>query len=145
MDIRNLQQNDLENLIPLYKEFWDEDSDLLKMKETYKQIVKDPNHIILTAVEKGILIGTISGIVCRSLYGDCSPFLVIEDFIITEKYRGKGIGKKLLSAIEEAGKVKGCNQAILVTETNRKDAQRFYESCGFPAGKNVGYKKSLID
>lgn len=51
--------------------------------------------------------------------------------IVTEKFRGKGIGSKLLGAIEEAARTQ--EYTCLVVETLRKlpRAQHFYESHGF--------------
>lgn len=143
MEIRELKKDDLNELAMLYKDFWNEESDILKMRDTYKEIDGDKNHIILNAIDNNRVIGTISGIICKSLYGDNRPFMVIEDFIVDENKRGNGIGKKLLSAMEEEGRNRGCCQVILVTDTDRKDSQKFYKSCGYPEGKNVGYKKVL--
>jgi len=36
-----------------------------------------------------------------------------------------------------------CNQIILVTETNRIDACRFYESVGYKPEIHKGFKKKL--
>ena len=79
----------------------------------------------------------------EELYGDCKPFLVIENMIIDSKYRKKGIGKMLIEQIEKQAKTKGCSQIILVTEVNRYDACGFYESIGFHPTANKGYKKKL--
>jgi len=143
MKIRKLQYNDLNDLGKLYKGFWNEDSDLLKMQETYKKIDQNPNFIVFNALINNRIIGTISGTICFSLYGNCEPFLVIEDFIVDQNERRNGIGKELLKIIEDEARLKGCNQVILVTDTNRKDSQAFYESQGYPKNKNVGYKKKL--
>jgi len=79
----------------------------------------------------------------EELYGDCKPFLVIENMIVDSKYRKKGIGKMLIEQIEKQAKIKGCSQIILVTEMNRHDACGFYESIGFHPTANKGYKKKL--
>lgn len=68
---------------------------------------------------------------------------MIEDFIVDPKERRKGVGKKLLKVIEEEAKLKGCNQVILVTDTERKDTQAFYESQGYPKNVTIGYKKKF--
>ena len=143
MEIRKIKSDDLPGMALLYKGFWNEDSDLNKMQETLQEFEKCKDHIVYNAILDNKVIGTILGIVCKSLYGTGVPFLVIEDFIVDEEQRRKGVGKKLLAAIENEAKRKGCNQIILVTETERKETQLFYESCGFPHGVNVGYKKKI--
>ena len=143
MEIRKLQYNDLSELCKLFKGFWNEDSDLLKMQKTFFNIDQNPNFIVFNALKDGRIIGTISGTICCSFYGNCEPFLVIEDFIVDPKERRKGVGKELLKAMEEEARLKGCNQVILVTDTERKDSQAFYESQGYPKNKNIGYKKKF--
>lgn len=143
MEIRKIKIEDLESLAQLYKYFWNEDSDLSKMEKSFNKIKDNPNYIILNALINQKIVGTITGIICEDLYGDCSPYLVIENFIVDEQQRRKGIGRKLLSTLESIAKQNGCCQVILITDTERSDAQAFYESCGYPKGKNVGYKKKL--
>jgi len=144
IEIRKIQMEDLSGMAYLYKGLWNEESNLECMKFLFGKIKSNQDYFILNAFSNGKIIGTILGIVCYSLYGDCKPFLVVEDFIIDDNFKRKGIGRKLLHAIENEGKARGCNQVILVTDFERKDTQRFYESCGYPSGRNVGYKKKLV-
>jgi len=69
------------------------------------------------------------GIICCELYGDCKPFLVVENMVVDNVYRKKGVGKALFAKLEERAKNKGCTQVILVTEAERKDASGFYNVC----------------
>lgn len=82
------------------------------------------------------------GIVCRELYGDCRPFLVVENMIINKQHQRKGIGHLLLLELEKYAKIQNCTQMILVTEKDRLDACGFYEKYGF-SKNNKGYKKKI--
>lgn len=62
--------------------------------------------------------------------------------VVDQGTRRKGIGKSLLSRLEEIAKSRDCSQIILVTELERVDACLFYEACGFTTN-NKGYKKKL--
>ena len=62
---------------------------------------------------------------------------------IFNKYRNKGIGKALIVELEKIAIDKSCTQIILVTETDRVDACKFYESAGYSPTKNKGFKKKL--
>ena len=53
----------------------------------------------------------------------------IDDFIVFEKYRNKGYGKRLLQYVEDAYKGKGFHNINLVT--NAFQAPGFYEKMGF--------------
>jgi len=140
MLIRKLREKDLPQLAKLYAQFWNEESDVSKMKESLDLIEKERNHIILVAEEDGTLLGSVMGVVCRELYGDCKPFMVIENMIVNKTSRGKGIGTKLIAELEALAKKRECTQMILVTEKNRADACGFYESYGFQTD-TTGYKK----
>lgn len=61
---------------------------------------------------------------------------LIEEFVVSEKYRGKGIGKKLMNhALKEAKKL-GCVEVQLYSNLKRKSAHKFYKKSGF---KNTAY------
>jgi GNAT superfamily N-acetyltransferase len=58
----------------------------------------------------GVVIGTIQGIVCEELYGNCIPFLLMKNFVVAENYQGKGIRRNLLKELERVGKARNCSQ-----------------------------------
>jgi ribosomal protein S18 acetylase RimI-like enzyme len=138
-----MQFEDIPQLEKLYKQFWNKNSNIEKMQKQFEKIKHNDTHIILCAIDESNLIGSVMGIVCEDLYGDCKPFLVIENMIIDKNYRRKGIGKILFLEIETIAKERNCTQIILVTETDRLDACSFYESIGFSPSTNKGYKKYL--
>ena len=141
--IRNLNDKDLADVAELYTLFWNDSMDVSKMKQKFSGVSKNPNYIFLCAEENGRVIGTIQGIVCEELYGECLPFLVMENFVIAEKFRGKGVGRQLLKELEKIGKERKCSQIIFITETDRKDTIEFYEKVGFNSTSHRGFKKSL--
>ena len=143
MIIRDLKIEDIGSLSKLYYQFWNEDSDIQKMKVKFNELRHNDAYIFLCAVENERLVGSVMGVVCEELYGDCAPFLVVEDMIVDSGCRKKGIGKMLFAQLEKRAKTKGCTQIILVTETGRKDACGFYESIGFHPTANKGYKKKI--
>ncbi|WP_298651956.1 GNAT family N-acetyltransferase [uncultured Proteiniphilum sp.] len=141
--IRNIKENDLDEVAHLYTLFWNGKMNLSKMKQKFSEISKNPNYIFLCAEESGKVIGTIQGVICEELYGECTPFLVMENFVVAENSRGKGVGRELLSELEKIGKEKNCSQIIFITETDRKETVGFYERVGFNSTSHKGFKKSL--
>lgn len=130
MIIEKLKIEDIEELIELYKKLAPFENSIEESIEIYKEILKDEQYLILTAKEEKV-IGSVLGICCKSIATGGRPFLVIEDVIVNENVRGKGIGRNLISAIEEFGKEKHCAYGILVSSGFRKEAHKFYESLGF--------------
>ncbi len=141
--IRNLEKNDLNDVAKLYSLFWNDKMDVSKMKEKFEHLSKNPNYIFLCAENYGKVIGVIQGIVCEEIYGDCIPFLLMENFVVNNDFRGNGVGRHLLKELEKIGKEKNCSQIIFITETNREDTVKFYEKIGFDSISHKGFKKIL--
>jgi GNAT superfamily N-acetyltransferase len=55
----------------------------------------------------------------------------IENVITDEKYRKKGIGKKIIEMAIKHGKQNNCYKIILQSSFKRKENHIFYEKCGF--------------
>jgi len=143
MIIRKMEYNDLSQLASLYKYFWNEEGNIEEMKKMYEKLKNDDSYIFLCAMENDKLCGSVMGIVCNQLYGNCNPFLLLDNMVVDVNYRRKGIGKKLVAELEKLAKEKKCSQIMLLTETERDDACGFYESLGFDPKKNKGYKKKI--
>ncbi len=143
VEIRELTLNDIESLIDLYEIFWGEKSDRQKMEKKFFDLKKNPSYIILCAVKDNKVVGTIQGIICEELYGSCQPFLLMENFVVDKNYRRQNIGNLLIKTLEEIAKNKSCTQILFITESNRKDTIRFYESVGYNSEMHKGFKKSL--
>jgi ribosomal protein S18 acetylase RimI-like enzyme len=143
MGIRALKETDLEALARLYEQFWGETSSLEKMQETFRRLKENPDYIFLVAEHKGHIAGSLMGIICEELYGDCRPFLVIEDVIVDRNFRHRGIGSALVRTIENCAISRNCNYIIFVSEAERTDAPPFYQSLGYSPDAYGGFKKRL--
>lgn len=143
MEIRLMDLGDIPQLAALYKEFRGEDSDVDRMRGQYRRLCGDGAYVLLSAVEDGRLVGSVMGVVCGELYGECRPFMVAENMIVKSGHRRQGIGTALLAGLEKAAGEKGCGQIIFVTEAHRMDARGFYEALGFDPDTHKGFKKKL--
>ena len=141
--IRDMLISDIDELSILYYDFWHEKSDTEKMRKEFKKLINNKDYIFLSATTNDVLIGTILGIMCHELYGNCKPFLVMEDFIVHADYRNMGVGKKLLDKLEEVALTRGCSQIQFITDSNRTNAIEFYKKRGYETNKHIGLKKKL--
>ncbi len=142
MEIRPMQRKDLSQLADLYRQFWGEESNLEIMNRQFDRLAADDTHLLLCAVEGEHLLGSVTGILCEDLYGDCRPFLLVENMVVDQNCRRKGIGRLLLAALEKQAKRRSCVQMLRVTEAARQDACAFYEAYGFQRD-HKGYKKRI--
>jgi GNAT superfamily N-acetyltransferase len=58
--------------------------------------------------------------------GDHRPQARVNDLVVTERARGAGVGRSLLSAAEELARKRGCFRLALVTATWREATTAFY-------------------
>ena len=143
MIITRLTEKDLSSLGNLFTQFWGESSQIEKMRISYQKISDNPSYILLAAKQEDDLMGFGMGIICEELYCDCKPFMVIEDLIVDKNQRRSGIGSGLIQELEKQAIANNCCQIIFVTETDRSDAQRFYESLGYKSEPYKGFKKEI--
>ena len=98
MIIEKLKLEDIGDLLELYNELIPFENSLDKSLETYKEMLINENYFLVVAKEHNKVIGSALGICCKCLV---VPFLVIEDVIVKDGLRGKGIGRKLMESLDE--------------------------------------------
>jgi ribosomal protein S18 acetylase RimI-like enzyme len=143
MEIVALTEKDLPDLARLYKQFRGEKSSLEEMERTFRRIDNDTNYTLLGVREGDCVVGSIMGILCQELYGQCRPFMVVEDVIVEQAHRRRGIGSELMRRIEQEAQMNNCSYIMLVTDADRKDALGFYEHLGYHPDKYRACKKYL--
>ncbi|MNZ70717.1 putative acetyltransferase [compost metagenome] len=85
------------------------------------------------------------GIICQDIVGDCRPFMVIENVVVSNHIRRQGIGQKLMAKIEGIARERNCYYIIFVSGGQRKEAHAFYEKLGFKDEKVEGYRKHFFE
>ena len=63
--------------------------------------------------------------------------LLLETLCVDEKFRGQGIGSKLISLTKKKAAENGFNLLSLMVFADNTDAQRLYKRCGFEMEKEV--------
>ena len=59
------------------------------------------------------------------------PYGLLEDVFVEEKYRGQGAGSKLLGAVIDEARRRGCYKLIGTVRKSRKRIHNWYEKLGF--------------
>jgi GNAT superfamily N-acetyltransferase len=64
---------------------------------------------------------------------------VIENVVVDEPLRGRGIGKQIIAATLQAAWDAGCYKAMLLTGSKRESTHGFYRACGFNGDEKSAY------
>ncbi|MEM7427736.1 MAG: GNAT family N-acetyltransferase [Pseudomonadota bacterium] len=110
----------------------------------FEEIEQDPGSVLLVAVNGDRIVGCAQVSILSGLSYQGIRRALIEDVRIAGAERGKGLGRELMAAACAHARDAGCEMIELFVHEERKDAHRFYESCGFE-GRHRGYRKRLSD
>lgn len=67
----------------------------------------------------------------------------IEDVVVDQANRGKGMGRKLMEFLIAEGRQKGISEILLFTGYHRKPAQQLYQNLGFQKKESQIYTLKL--
>jgi ribosomal protein S18 acetylase RimI-like enzyme len=145
MNIRPLQKSDKEQMLKLMKEFWIKNNrgrvitDGLTKFEKHKNPLDTMNSefeeylswIGFVAEENDEIIGFIFGRIKEKAHKVVDKEGYVEEFFVTERMRGNGIGRKLFDKIIEEFKSKGCKSLGTDAYASNTKALDFYRKMGF--------------
>jgi GNAT superfamily N-acetyltransferase len=77
------------------------------------------------------VVGTIELLVVPNLSHNGTPFAFLENLIVTEKHRKRGLGRMLLEHAVGLARESGCHMVELCSDVRRKEAHKLYSSMGF--------------
>ncbi len=110
-------------------------SSMKPSKKELQEIANSSEVILLLAIDEGRIVGTISLVVVRLPTGMRAW---IEDAVVDEPSRGKGIGTSLILEALKRAKKKGAKTVDLTSQPVREAANRLYKQIGFqPRQTNI--------
>lgn len=118
------------------------DVDLDIVKKQIKKLTNNNKHHIIIGFENEQtrkIIGFVHAELYESLYMDIG--LNILGLAVDSNFQGQGIGKKLMSSIEEYAFKNNISYIRLNSNVHRSEAHKFYESIGYVCDKT---QKRLI-
>ncbi|MEP6972833.1 MAG: GNAT family N-acetyltransferase [Actinomycetota bacterium] len=88
------------------------------------------DNVTLIATDADEVLGVIDMEYHQRL-GDHRPQARVNDLVVTDRARGRGVGRALLTRAEELARRRGCFRMALVTATWRRETIAFYERRGW--------------
>ena len=93
------------------------------------------DNVIFVAEDNSKVIGFIS----INKYSE-EDYIYLDDYCVDEKYRGQGIGSKLINAAFEFAKSNKINQVLTHVENANKESIKFYKNKGFKLVEEQGHR-----
>jgi GNAT superfamily N-acetyltransferase len=139
LDIPNLSKL-LNELFSLEKEFIPNETLQKKALETIINDEKIGNILVCTYENRVVAMVNLLYSISTALG---SRVVILEDMIVSNEYRDKNIGSKLLEFAKEFAKSKGIERITLLTDDDNFKAHKFYEKNGFKKSSMVVFRTFL--
>ena len=148
MEIRELDEGDLESLVKLYEQLDGIDENLTeeKVHAIWKAEIDGNKDIkYFGAVEDGKVVSTCWCIIVPNLTRCGSSFCFIENVVTDKDFRKQGLGRKVMEKAIEFARQKNCYKVILESASFRKEAHQFYKNLGFDGEAKKAFIMKLKD
>jgi ribosomal protein S18 acetylase RimI-like enzyme len=131
MHIRKSTSEDFEQIYALLNQLWPGAKlSRRKLRIAFRRALRSDHQHYLCAVDNQVIIGLCTLSMKSSLWQQ-GTIAHIDELVVDQVYRGRGIGTALMKkAFTIAGK-RGCSQIELDSAFHRKRAHSFYERLGF--------------
>jgi GNAT superfamily N-acetyltransferase len=135
--VRTAVEADLPRVLELLDQMDDsmyrqrEDAGQAARLSVFRQIAADPRQHLLVAEADGRIVGTVHLVVIPHLSRSCQPSGLVEEMVVDEAYRRKGVGAALLREVQRLAREAGCYKLALSSNLARRGAHRFYSRLGW--------------
>lgn len=117
-----------------------------EFEEEFRELLGNPNAAVLLAEEAGEKVG-FAQVELRTDYVEgtsSNPVGYLEGVFVTEEFRDKGVGRKLVQAGENWAREQGCREFGSDASMDNTASQAFHRSVGFQeVNRIVCYVKKL--
>jgi predicted GNAT family N-acyltransferase len=132
---REAGPGDLGAVVRLYRQLHPQDPVLSDGSErrAFEKILASPDLFLYVWEVEGNVVATTYLNVIANMTRSASPYAVIENVVVEETLRGRGLDQEIMRTTLEVAWEAGCYKAM--SRTGRKDplVSAFYTSCGFSA------------
>jgi GNAT superfamily N-acetyltransferase len=104
------------------------------------ELINSDNTKILVAVDGDLVLGTLTLVIVKIPTGIKAW---IEDVVVDEKARGKGVAKLLMSSAHKLAKELACSSINLTSTPKRVEANNLYQSLGYKLRNTNYYRLSI--
>jgi ribosomal protein S18 acetylase RimI-like enzyme len=142
--IQKADPRSLDDLVLLLRQLFSIEADFRfnreKQEKGLREIMDSPDSHLLAAFHGKRAVGmcTLQVLISTARGGKVG---LVEDMVVLEEYRKRGIGKMLLRGIEELAESRGLSRLQLLADKNNLPALDFYEKAGWDSTELICLRK----
>jgi GNAT superfamily N-acetyltransferase len=144
--LRRARKDDLSAMVDLLGELFAIETDFPvrpdRQAAGLAALLRDRRNSLIVAVEGGEVIGMATMQVLVST-AEGGPVGLVEDVVVCSHHRGRGIGKKLVAALESIARAQGLLRLQLLADERNGPAAFFYGGLGWTMTGMRAWRKLL--
>jgi len=130
VSVSQVKQKDISQILPFLEELSGIKSDRQKAMRSFKRLSESRMYFVFVARISEKIVGTASILIVPSLQHG-QPWGYVDNVVVAEDYRRKGIGTKLGESLTNFAKKKKCYKIVLTSRFTRPEVHQFWEKLGF--------------
>ncbi|MBI2749785.1 MAG: GNAT family N-acetyltransferase [Burkholderiales bacterium] len=138
--IRKANPSDAQRIAELYQQLVNNPA-VSVQPERIAQVSTDRNAALFVCEYRGQVHACASVSLCADVMFGAQPFAVVENVIVSDEVRHRGLGTALLRHIEAFCLDHDCSKIMLLSSNQRDQAHRFFEGAGFSGSTKRGFVK----
>ena len=123
--------DDVESIIALCNECFEEKTSLEYAKEMFKKTESDQNQIYIVGENDGKIIAHAKITIIPTIYENMNTYSILNHICVKPEYRRNNIGTKMLIECEKISKENNCVCMELWSKNFRQPAHECYKNYGF--------------
>lgn len=143
--VRSATPADVEELVRLQGVLFSIEADFQPEPERQRRglelmLAEPERRCVLVAEESSRVVGMIAAQLVVST-AEGAPSALVEDMVVDESARGRGLGRRLVQALEAWARGRGATRMQLLADRDNRSALRFYERMGWRATQLVCWRR----
>ncbi len=143
VEYRRATEEDIEGIIELCNECFDENTPLAYAKKVFEETKQDDDQIYLVGVIDGKIIAHTKITIIPTIFEEMNTYAILNHVCVKEEYRRHNIGTSMLDEVTKICEQKNCKTIKLWSKNFRIPAHTCYKKYGFKADDATFFAKEI--